>query len=379
MLRLFRPLFLLLVICSAFAMGGCLSRPAIQPMSAHPVISPGAEATSYTTPDGFHLFAQWWPVESPRAVVLLVHGTALHSGFYSPFAEHLQTEGYAVGAVDLRGWGQSDRQGKVRGYVGNYDEYVTDLRMLANDAKRRYPHSKVYLMGESLGGTVVLLAHIERAVVADGLILNAPAVWGNPGIMGWHPPHTLAAPIMWGGKALGQTFPELPLLPIYKPFVGFVLFDAEAQKRFLDDPNNTHTWLPAKYVDSLYNAMLKVRENVKNVRIPMLIMQGTKDNLIPVDSSEFLCQRSNSSDRTLAIYEGMSHATLHDYGREAVWGDITNWLEAHVKHEGNFVFNGCPREPQVLKAPSFAWLKMPSFDFHMPFSSKTPPVGSPAP
>lgn len=361
-----RLLSLLLVIFTALLLGGCLSRPPLIEFPKTPRPALGADATTFETTDGIKLFGQWWNTPNPKAVILLIHGTALHSGFYAGYAEHMRSQGYAVGAVDLRSWGQSQGYG-AKGYVGNYDEYLNDVRALAADAAKRYPGTKVYLQGESLGGTVVLLAHITRAVKADGLILNAPAVHASPGLFGWHAPHWMTTPLLFGGKVVGQTYPNLPLLPMWDSAANLVFFDEQAKERFVNDPYTTHDWLPAKYVDSLYNGMRKVRLNLRKVRAPMLIIQGTKDNLVPVDSSELLCKRSNSSDRTLYVYEGMSHATLHDESKESVWADTTQWLDRQTS-AGPKLFNGCPDEPKVLHPPKLPKLSLP--DWKIPFLGK---------
>jgi acylglycerol lipase len=86
------------------------------------------------------LFGQWWAAQrkAKRAIVLLAHGTVLHSGFYAPWASELTKHGYAVFGIDLRGWGQSQGYGR-RGNVGNYDDYVEDLTLARREIRRASP------------------------------------------------------------------------------------------------------------------------------------------------------------------------------------------------------------------------------------------------
>ncbi len=329
----------------------CISTPPHRPMAAHPQAARGAEPVAYESPDHIQLFAQWWNVSKANAVILIAHGTALNSGFYEPLARHFQQEGYAVGAIDFRGWGQSGGFSARRGYIGNYDEYVEDFTQLANDARVRYPGKKIFLLGESMGGTIVLLSQIEHAIACDGLILSAPAVRANPGLSGSHLPHAMMAPMMWSGKVMGEVFPGLPLLPIWKPELNQIFFDQDARERFIHDPYNTHTWLPASYVNGIYDAMYRVKTQADKITTPILILQGDRDSLVPVDSSEYLCQAVNSQDRSLIVYEGMSHAALHDYGRESLWGDIDHWLDFRLKNQGTITYNGCPLLVHDLKPP----------------------------
>ncbi len=364
--RLQSALIMVLVMASAI-LAGCVSTPKLRPMSMHPVVAPGAEPVAYETPDHVQLFGQWWNVSKPSAVVLIAHGAALNSGFYAPFAQHLQSEGYAVGAIDFRGWGQSGGFGTRRGYIGNYDEYVEDLEQLANDAQRRYPGVRVFLLGESMGGTIVLLSQIEHAIPADGLILMAPAVRANPGLSGSHLPHAMMAPMMWTGRALGEIFPGLPLLPIWKPELNQIFFDQDARDRFIQDPNNTHTWLPASYVHGLYDAMQKVKTQADKITQPVLILQGDRDSLVPVDSSEYLCHVVSSQDRDLVELHAMSHAALHDYARKEVWGDIDRWLAFRVAHPGGVTYNGCPLYVEDIPLPHWpSWLHWPHRATHPP-------------
>ncbi len=275
------------------------------------------DARYFYTRSGLRLFGQWWvPKERPRAVILLVHGTVLHSGFYSPWANELTKNGYAVFGIDLRGWGQSQGYGR-RGNVGNYDEYVEDVTLARREIRKRYPNIPVYLQGESLGGAVVLLSHIMDKVTLDGLILNAPAVKISP-VAQWN---------LWGAAQSAKLFPEMPSLPLFKSMTGLVLTDKNAQDRFWADPLTTRKALGAGFVVALQDATERLQLNVNNVRAPMLIIQGTKDYVIPQSSSEFLVKEARSSDKTLTVIKGLHHSTLNDRQKQEVWDDIISWLD----------------------------------------------------
>ena len=278
------------------------------------------DARYFYTRSGLRLFGQWWlPKEKPRAIVLLAHGTVLHSGFYAPWASELTKHGYAVFGIDLRGWGQSQGYGR-RGNVSNYDDYVEDLTLARREIRRRFPNIPVYLQGESLGGAVVLMSHIMDKVTADGLILNAPAVKINP-LTQWS---------LWGNAQVAKVMPELPVLPLFKSLTGFVLTDPQAKERFWSDPLTTQQALGAGFVVGLQDATERLQLNVNNVRAPMLIIQGTKDHIIPQSSSEFLMKTAQRNDKTLRIIEGLHHSTLHDTQKQKVWDDTIAWLDQHA-------------------------------------------------
>src|SRR5947207_15697829 len=63
---------------------------------------------TFETIDGLTLYEQaWLPEGTPRAVVVIVHGYAEHSGRYQHVGEALAARGYAVETLDLRGHGRS--------------------------------------------------------------------------------------------------------------------------------------------------------------------------------------------------------------------------------------------------------------------------------
>jgi len=308
------------------------------PRMAAPInyqLAPSAdEQAILETRDDDHMlvFGQWWLPDEPeqaRAVVLILHGTLVHSGFYDLVGEHYAQQGYAVFGIDFRGWGQSQGFGR-RGHVDNYDGYLEDLKVAYTEARTRYPDLPIFLQGESMGGTIALLSQVEKVVEVDGMILNAPAVRPGLFIGPLRTPHWLADAGLWSMSIPGVMTPNMPT-PVYMPLikragVGLMLKEEENQQRFLNDPFVPDTALPWSYFSSLREAMKRVKAGLGDIDVPVLIQQGTKDVLVPVSSSEYTLERLASEDKTLKIYERLTHGTLHDRRREEVWADALGWL-----------------------------------------------------
>jgi len=76
--------------------------------------------------NNFSLYRQaWLPDAAPKAILLVVHGIAEHSGRYTNLVNYFVPKGYAVYSFDLRGHGKSD--GK-RSYVERFSYYLDDLQ-----------------------------------------------------------------------------------------------------------------------------------------------------------------------------------------------------------------------------------------------------------
>ena len=63
-------------------------------------------------------YQYWLPNEEPKAVLLIAHGLAEHSGRYMNLVNHFVPNGYAVYAIDHFGHGKSE--GK-RVYVERFE------------------------------------------------------------------------------------------------------------------------------------------------------------------------------------------------------------------------------------------------------------------
>src|SRR6185436_14329359 len=73
------------------------------------------------------LFYRVWDTErqAPKAIVVLAHGYAEHSGRYAHVAKKLVDAGYRAYALDHFGHGKSE--GEVRGDIGTLESAVADL------------------------------------------------------------------------------------------------------------------------------------------------------------------------------------------------------------------------------------------------------------
>jgi len=87
--------------------------------------------------------------------------------------------GIATYAYDQRGFGAAPGRGRWPGARRLAGDAETAAKLL----RQRYPGVPLYLLGESMGGAVAILAASGRSGAprpdVDGVILVAPAVWGR--------------------------------------------------------------------------------------------------------------------------------------------------------------------------------------------------------
>lgn len=127
---------------------------------------------------------RWIPMnQETKAVILFLHGGAgFHSGYSDIMGSFQQEAGIAVVAFDSMGCGYSTGVEDLRNYFPTMsaltDEYSTMLRRV----KEQYPGKKVFAMGESFGGMVLVNQILEEqhkgedGMLADGYIFSGPVI-----------------------------------------------------------------------------------------------------------------------------------------------------------------------------------------------------------
>ena len=128
------------------------------------------EAATIATADGERLRGWFLPHERPRAFVLYFHGNGGNLSIWLPVLAGVHRQGYAVAAVDYRGYGLSTGSPTERGLYRDVDAAV------AWAATLRAPDTPLVIWGRSLG--TPMAAHAATRARPDRLILESgfPAV-----------------------------------------------------------------------------------------------------------------------------------------------------------------------------------------------------------
>lgn len=157
------------------ALGACA--PRIAPMGTTSQTPALAEDHIQAT-DGARLPLRFWPAtdSNPKAVILALHGFNDYSKSFEEPAAAWNAAGISVYAYDQRGFGESPHRGMWGGIEAMTGDLIDTSRLL----RRRYPGTPLYLLGESMGGAVILASYArDNRPEADGVVLSAPAVWSR--------------------------------------------------------------------------------------------------------------------------------------------------------------------------------------------------------
>jgi alpha-beta hydrolase superfamily lysophospholipase len=281
----------------------------------------GVEHRDGTFPgfDGLPLYYQVWlpTATSRRAVIVNLHGLGDHSGLYPNLASHFPARGLALYAFDMRGNGRSPGQ---RAYLGRWKEYRGDLEAFVGRVREWEPGVPLFLLGNSLGGLVVLDYVLHCPGQVEGVIAAAP-VLGDVGV----PPVLMAL-----GRVMSRVLPRFSL-NVGMDLTGLAR-EPSVVEAVLADPL-FHRRGTARLSTEVTAAINRVHQLAGSLSVPLLILHGSDDRMVPPDGSRTFFAKLRFPDRELREYPGAYHGLFADRGFEEVLGDLERWIDRHILPE----------------------------------------------
>lgn len=294
-------------------------------IAPEPRPAPGFSGTSFVAADGQVLpLRDWLPPADDRgdrvkAVFLALHGFNDYGNAFDAPAEAWAKHGIATYAYDQRGFGAAAE----RGYWPGRAALAADVATAAGVLRRRYPGVPLYLLGESMGGAVVVVAMTGESGTpvpdVDGVILTAPAVWGRATM------DLLPRLALWGAVRLmpGLTLTGRGLEK--KPSDNVAMLRALARDPLVIKETRVDT------IYGLVDLMDAALDAAPFLKTPLLFMYGAKDEIVPkaaiwrfVDRLPPECRRR----ARLAWYEDGYHMLLRDLEGPVVTADVATWVLA---------------------------------------------------
>jgi acylglycerol lipase len=275
---------------------------------------------SFVAADGQLLpLRSWLPKGVVTAVLLALHGFNDYSHSFESAGEVWAEHGIATYAFDQRGFGAAPERGLWPGRAA----LAADATTAAEILRRRYPGTPLYLLGESMGGAVAVVAMTHESGTpvpdVDGIILAAPAVWGRSTM------DLLPRLALWAGARL---MPELTLTG--RGLKITASDNIEMLRALSRDP----LVIKSTRVDTIYglvDLMDAALDAAPLLDIPMLVMYGGRDEIVPktpirrfVGSLPPECRRR----ARLAWYEKGYHMLFRDLEGPMVIADVASWVRA---------------------------------------------------
>ena len=218
--------------------------------------------------------------------VLLIHGFSGSAVEMYPMGEYLAQQGLTVLGVQLAGHGTTPEEMAKTGWR----DWVASAR--EGLGRLHAEQEKVYVVGYSLGGLIAL--HLAARHSMDGAVLVETPLYQRD----------------W----------RQVLIPLAKRFVRYVAMSGPESP---DPAVRARFWcydrVPVVCADEVLRFMRQTRQELSQVKVPLLIMHGDRSQVMPPDCPQEIYDRTASKDKTILHFAHSTHSLPVDRDREEVW------------------------------------------------------------
>ncbi len=297
--------------------------------------------------DGKTIFVRaWLPSGTPKALLLIAHGMAEHSGRYGGLAELMTGAGWAVYAPDHRGHGRSAAAGEL-GWLAERDGFSRvrdDLHEVAQKVAADHPGLPLFLLGHSLGSLIAEAFLAAYGKMLSGCVLSGVLI----------PPAPLLLAVARLIATLGSTFKgqRAPAKLLHKMSfdsnnrdfepartrTDWLSRDAAEVDKYVADPLCGFVCGFGFYRDLLagFSSVYGKGSGFSNLAksLPIFILAGAEDPLggalgfVPLLAGKY--KAAELQDVETRLYPGARHEILNETNRDEVMADIKAWLESKV-------------------------------------------------
>ncbi len=226
------------------------------------------------------------PEERKELGVVLVHGFSASPAEVRPFAEKLQTLGYPVIGVRLKGHGTSPWDLRERSWQDWLEPVREGFSILSAFTPR------LCLVGFSTGGGLSLLLAADQPEGLAGVVaISTPMKFRDRNIIFVPLVHTANKLVRWVSS-----------------FEGIMPFRAS-------QPEHPHINYRNKSVRGLYelrSMVEKLEERLPDVQCPVILIQGTDDPTVDPESAELIYKKLGTRQKEVARVPATRHGILYE-------------------------------------------------------------------
>ncbi|CAI9302810.1 unnamed protein product [Lactuca saligna] len=222
---------------------------------------------------GLQIFTcRWLPIDTePKALIFLNHGYAMEcSVSMKGAALRLVKAGFAVYGIDNQGHGKSSG---LQGYIPSFDDLVNDCSDFFTSVCERKENKRKMriLLGESMGGGMVLRLHRKNPEYWDGGVLVAPMCKIADDIK---PPQFVINVL----TKLTKIIPTWKIVP-GKDIIDVAFRDPKIREEVRNNPLCYKGRFRLKTANELLNVSLDLENRLQEVTFPFFVGHGEADTV----------------------------------------------------------------------------------------------------
>jgi alpha-beta hydrolase superfamily lysophospholipase len=275
--------------------------------------------------DGAKLGCRIWLGEESAPVILYLHGIEGHGQWFENTACALAERGITVYAPDRRGSGMN---GTLRGHLENYNTLLSDLESQIRHIRRQHRSQRLILVANCWSTKLASVFAQSNYETTDktiipplaGLVLIAPAIYTKVDF----PLLTklqIALQFLLGGRSLLKYWPV--------PLTTNRLTNNKKFLEFLENDPLRLTKATTSFFAQTFFLTKKAQQAAKNIKTPLLILQGEDDLIVDTEKLETWYQQVSSKDKAIHAFPGADHSLDFD----------ANWFSEYVHVLSDWIIN----------------------------------------
>ena len=283
---------------------------------------PKIKGNSFITSDGYKHYLEYWKsAGNSNTIIIGIHGYSDYSNSFKIPANLLNKFDIDFYAFDLRGFGRDVN----RGVWFDKTLHIKDVHEFYSLIQKENPKKKIFILGESMGGAIVVSLLRKEKINISGLILVAPAIWD------FKKQHFFLSKCL---SFFATLFPNLSLSG--KRFLSVIPSDnVKMLKEFSSDPNvirkSTLSSLNG-VVDLMNDAYKDFSILFKNPKTKTLLILPIRDYIVPrtpllkILESKLVKKNIHSNNICIGVFEQNYHMILRDIDGDRVTRELKEWI-----------------------------------------------------
>ena len=283
---------------------------------------------------------QWLPDGPAKAMIMLSHGMAEHSGRYARLAESVCAAGYGLYAPDQRGHGRTADEGTLGLYAekDGWNKVVGDLASLNQHIGQQQPGLPIILLGHSMGSYIAQAYLLHHSASLNGAILSGSnfqpvALYRAAGVIARL---ERARQGLRGRSALIDFLSFGSFNKAFKPnrtAFDWLSRDPLEVDKYINDPLCGFRCTNQLWIDLLGGLQqISKASNLAQIDpgLPIMVMGGECD---PVSEGKRLkslahaLREAGCQNLHLTIYPQARHEVFNETNRDEVTADVLKWLD----------------------------------------------------
>jgi lysophospholipase len=272
----------------------------------------------------------------PKGTILLVNGRTEFMAKYAEALYDLRDSGFQIVTYDHRGQGESGRLigDPLKGYVEKYQHYLSDVSQIMRDVVLPLANGgDVYFLSHSMGGGIAEAWTIDNPGVIKKLVASSAMDQINTkAIPEWvaHALATVATGLNFGESyifgANGDSWkgPEDPSKNVLTTSIDRYTYVKKLQT---DNPAWIISGPTFQWTREALRLGRYVRGNANRIQIPVLVMEGTADEVVLPQAEEAVAKLLPCGQ--LLSFVGAKHEILieKDVHRERALRELVEFLK----------------------------------------------------